>query len=510
MAKKTNPVLIVGAGPTGLSLAIECARHGVPFRLIDQNQEPSPYSKALGIWQGTMLMLQTQGILDPFLKEAVTVEQVCFADRGHILGAIHPQEHEFSSLKGPIVVPQSVTERLLEKKLKTLKGKIERGVQLIAYTQTEDCVEAKLQHANGKEEIISVPYLAGCDGARSITRKTLESDKTLEFSGMTEPQTFLLADVEFEGAYQNNKIMVSWSQSGTIALFPVTPNILRVIAVRQNNSEALPTLEEVQTLMDQHGPQGIMLKNPNWLSLFRINERLSSRFVRKRVFLLGDAAHIHSPAGGQGMNTGMQDAFNLGWKLALILRSKNAKAIAKSYGMERRPVAQQVVKEASQKLRFGMRQSRIMLILKDILLPVITRAKPVREHFLKQLSELFIEYHRSPLIIPNRLLPRKVQPGRRWLPNPALPLILGPSHTLIKFTRSDAEYRSFETLAKAMLKDLPVSFAHIAAANSNETWIRDSLDNASWYLVRPDGFIAAGGMSAILDNLKKYVKVLDL
>lgn len=312
MQASNVPVLIIGAGPTGLTLAIECCRHDVPFRLVVQNPEPSQFTKALGIWHGTMQVLRAQGILESFLAISIPTEQLTFADRGKPVGTISPLDYDFYGLRGPVMLGQNETERLLTEHLEKLGGKVERGVTVTAIDQKAQQIQVTLQHKEGSIERCQADYLAGCDGARSIVRKTLEVLHQTEFKGYTEPQVFLLADVEYDGEYQNNQIMISWSDTGSLALFPVTQKILRIIGIRTNGQEHPPTLEEFQTLMDTHGPQGLRLKNPTWLSIFKINERLSAHYQHARIFLLGDAAHIHSPAGGQGMNTGMQDAYNLG------------------------------------------------------------------------------------------------------------------------------------------------------------------------------------------------------
>lgn len=494
MTDNTNPeILIVGGGPTGLTLAIECCRHNIPFRIIEQKSAREPYSKALAIWHGTMQMLQAQGLLDEFLQAGMLVERVAFADRGRLLGAIHPQESEFAGFKGPLILAQSETERLLEAKLNALGARLERGVTLTAFTEKEKGIEAKLQHADGTEEVLKVQWLAGCDGARSSVRKTLEQKYGVEFTGYTEPATYLLADVEFEGNYENNQVMVSWGAKSAVALFPVAKQILRVIVERKNGSDLAPTLDEIQASMDQNGPKGLKLKNATWLSLFRINERLSTSYRQGRIFLLGDAAHIHSPAGGQGMNTGMQDAFNLGWKLAYFSRLPRNTMLLSSYEQERRPVAEQVIKEASRKLHFGMMQNPLMRILKDILLPLLTPIKPIRHKIVSELSELFIEYKKSSLIIANNTLPAEQRPGKKWLE--AIPSsAFGVQHLLLVFAKTQVEFENFTAEVQACFKDMTVEIVPML----------DSEHNAIWYLIRPDQFIAAAGELASLEDLKQY------
>lgn len=518
------PVLIVGAGPTGLTLAIECARHGVPFRLIDQNLARSPYSKALGIWHGTMQVLQAQGLLPQFLKDSIMIQQVAFADKGRIVGKVNPHLFRFRDLDGPIALAQSETERLLEEKLKTLEGHVERGLTLIEYQDHGSYIEAKLTDQNGEEEIVQALYLAGCDGARSITRKTLEQHHVTEFTGYTEPATFILGDVEYEGPYENNQIMISWGNNGSVALFPVTPNVLRIVSVRKPDSDAQPTLEEFQSLMDRFGPQGLKLKNPSWLSIFKINERLSKIYQQGRVFLLGDAAHIHSPAGGQGMNTGMQDAYNLGWKLAFLTQQPQLNLqLAASYEQERRPIAKKVVEEAAQKIKIGMYQNPLLRIVKNCMIPVLTRFKPFTHKMVAELSELFIEYPHSTLTIRKASLPKAMRPGMKWPFFTEIPSerFIHTKHVIVKFLCSPAEWEAFYHTAQSILQGLPCEFIVICATASNPEhqdwhylpfdstkWICKSFETSNWYLIRPDQFIAAGGQGLDCADLRKYLEVL--
>ncbi len=497
--QKAWPILIVGAGPTGLSLAIECCRHRVPFRLIDQNLEPSPYSKALALWHGTMQMLQAQGMLSDFIKASVTVHRVCFADRGRPVAVLNPHAYSFGDLKGPIVLPQCATEGILSAELTRLGGQIERGVSLTEFTEMDTYLKARLHHSDNKTETAQFSYLAGCDGARSITRKTLEQQHAALFVGYTETAIFILGDFEYDGAYDNQQIMISWSGKATIALFPVSPKIVRIIAERKDGIEIPPTLAEFQALIHAHGPWALQLKNPSWLSIFKINERLSTHYQKGRVFLLGDAAHIHSPAGGQGMNTGMQDAFNLGWKLPFILKSPNNLGLIQSYEAERRAIGEKVVTEASRKLHFGMTQNPVLRVIKNLILPIVTRIKPLQAKIIAELSELFIEYPHSALIIPNNTLPKAMRPGKKYLSSAVNNSHrLGQDHVLILFASTAAELKTAKAKAELIIKNLSTEIVGIVAKN----------ERPHWYLIRPDQFIAAGGPLVSFSALESYCQVL--
>ena len=233
---------------------------------------------------------------------------------------------------------------------------IERNVELVGLAHDASGVTASLRHADGTIESIRTKYLAGCDGARSAVRQALE----IVFEGYTEPQTFLLADVKIAGGdLDHRSIYLWWHNGGTVAMFPFGQEVWRIFSMRGEDSpkgDEPATLEEMQRCVDRYGPRGLNIHDPSWLSIFRINERLAARYRVGRCFLAGDAAHIHSPAGGQGMNTGIQDAVNLGWKLAYALNGAgNAEVLLDSYEAERRPIARAVIAAAAQKqhLSFG-------------------------------------------------------------------------------------------------------------------------------------------------------------
>ena len=228
-----------------------------------------------------------------------------------------------------LMIPQSETERLLEERLEEYGTKVERRTELSGFAVRPEGVTANLRSADGKEERVEADWLIGCDGAHSTVRHGL--------AGSAQPSDWVPADLHLEGL-NCNKLDIFW-HAGILAFFPIVGDRYRVIAdlgpVKTAAGHADPTLEEVQTLVDERGPGNIHLHDPFWLSGFRINERKVKDYQRGRVFLAGDAAHIHSPAGGQGMNTGMQDAFNLAWKLGMVLHGAAKPSLLNSYSIER-------------------------------------------------------------------------------------------------------------------------------------------------------------------------------
>ena len=221
-----------------------------------------------------------------------------------------------------LMLPQSDTERLLEERLQRLGVSLERSTEATALTIGPDAVEATLRRADGREETVHADWLAGCDGAHSIVRHTLAAP----FSGEAMGGDWILADVHMKGyPFPDTEVAVYWARRGVLPIFPISPGRYRIIgnvAPSGTDHPHDPTLDEIQAIVE-----ALSLFDPIWLSGFRINSRKVASYRSGRAFLCGDAAHVHSPAGGEGMNTGMQDAFNLAWKLALAIKGTCGEAL---------------------------------------------------------------------------------------------------------------------------------------------------------------------------------------
>jgi len=349
----TNPVLIVGAGPVGLTMASELARYGIAVRIVDKSPQRTDKSKALVLWSRTLELLDRGGGSAPFVNAGFKVLSVNYvAGDGKLMGHVSMESVD-SPHPYALMLPQSETERLLEERLRELSVLVERNVEVIRVTGKDDGVEAVLRHSDGREEAVSADWLLGCDGAHSIVRRTLG----VEFVGETMLSDWMLADVHMRGyPFPDTEVSVYWHQDGAFVIFPISPGRYRVLAdlpMTATENPPAPTLEQVQSIIDRRGPPGMVACDPIWLAGFRINGRKVADYRAGRLFLLGDAAHIHSPAGGQGMNTGMQDAFNLAWKLALVIRHSCGDRLLESYSPERSKVGDQVLKDAGRLTTIG-------------------------------------------------------------------------------------------------------------------------------------------------------------
>ena len=479
----TPQVLVVGAGPVGLTLAAELRRYGVSVRIIDKVSARTDKSKALVVWSRTLELLQGAGCANAFVAAGHKVTAVNLNAGGKPLGRI-----SFEAVETPypfaLMLPQSDTERLLEQHCAALGLAVERNVELVDFEAGGEAVSATLRHVDGRLETVSADWVVGCDGARSRVRHGLG----MAFEGDTLMSDWVLADVHLAGVrIPASELAMYVHHEGVLALFPIKPGRYRVIAdVGHSTADqpAKPTLDEIQVLLDRRGPGGITASDAIWFSAFRINERKVKHYRAGRIFLAGDAAHIHSPAGGQGMNTGMQDAFNLAWKLALASRGIGGERLLDSYDAERGAVGEMVLRNAGRLTAAATLKNPFVRAIRNVAAHVALGFGPVREAVARTFTEIEIGYATSEINGPRRpgLRPN---PGKRLLP------------TLGERFESDARFTLLATPSAEIVRLLQ---AH--AAIVHPTLGRPPRPDGLW-LARPDGYVAAvakAGEAADIDR----------
>lgn len=387
-------VVVVGAGPVGLTLAGELARAGVSHRLIDKAPEPSPLSKAAGIHSRTLELLDRSGAVEPFLEEGLAV------GRGEIsLDGAPRATIELSELdvRYPFILdlPQPRTEALLAEHLRGLGGEVERGVELVDLHQDAAGVDVSLRHVDsGTTETVRCRWVVGCDGGHSTVRDLAPTALKGSFKG----QRFLLVDAECEWDVEWAVLRMSLTRDGLAGSFPFRGTRVRFFAqLHEPLQNDEPDLEEAQELLAARLSPSLRLTQGYWITVFTLHHGQVPRYRFGRVLLAGDAAHIHSPAGGQGMNTGMQDAWNLGWKLALVTKGAED-VLLDSYEAERHPVGARVVELTTRASRLATIRAPGLHQLRDALVGAAAGAPRIRHRFETGLAELDIAYSHSPIV----------------------------------------------------------------------------------------------------------------
>lgn len=392
-----SDVLIVGAGPVGMTMALELTRYGVKVRIVDQAAHRTDLSKALVVWSRTLELMDRAGIADKMVAAGYKVEAAHLTADKQTIGRLTFDGVQ-SAYRFALMLPQSETERILEESLAELGIKVDREVELLSFNDKDDTVVATLRHANGTEETTEAAWLIGCDGAHSTARQQLG----MEFTGKTSPIDWVLADVHLEGLPRIPEIHAVWHSDGVLLTFPIEDTRYRIIADAGTvpGGEAQlpqPTLQDIQNILDKRFPGGARATDAVWLSAFRISERKVADYRAGRVFVAGDAAHIHSPAGGQGMNTGMHDACNLAWKLALVVRGAAPEKLLDSYSEERSPIAAEVLKVTGRVTEMAMLQNKLAQEVRNHLVHLMMGLTPVRKLAANLASEVTLGYAHSPL-----------------------------------------------------------------------------------------------------------------
>jgi 2-polyprenyl-6-methoxyphenol hydroxylase-like FAD-dependent oxidoreductase len=397
MTNSTIDALIVGAGPVGLTLAAALSHQGLKYRLIEKNAARTDKSKALVLWSRSLELFAPLGVTQAFIDSGNKVKGgSVYADGKRI---VHFELTGDDSPFGfPLMIPQNETERVLSEHLQSRGTMIERQMELVSFVEGPDSVVCQVRHADGHEESVKASWLIGCDGAHSGVRKSAG----MPFTGHAEPNDWMLADIHIQGALAEDEVSVFLHAQGALIFFPITRDRFRMIAdLGKADASAQPpdpTLADAQAKVDERGPGGLALSDPVWLSNFRINERKVAEYRRGRVMLAGDAAHIHSPAGGQGMNTGMQDVFNLAWKLALVQRGQGrTDALLDSYSLERSAIGDQVLKAAEVFTTIATLRNPIAQSLRNHVAPILTSFQFVRDKVRRNWSEISINYRHGPL-----------------------------------------------------------------------------------------------------------------
>jgi len=506
-------VLIAGAGPTGLVLALWLARKGVRVRIVDVAAEPGTTSRALAVQARTLELYRQLGLAEEVVARgrrlAAANLWVGGERRGH--AAFGEMGVGISPFPFGLIFPQDEHERLLIGALGRLGVRVERRVRLERFEQARGAVVAQLRLANGESAVCRAAYLAGCDGARSTVRQTLGTG----FPGGTYSHLFYVADVDARGRLANGELHLFLEQADFLALFPLAgEGRVRLIGTMSAGAEtaalgepasggerALGWEDVSRRVLDQ---TRIEIDRVNWFSTYRVHHRVASRFRDGQVFLLGDAAHIHSPVGGQGMNTGIGDAVNLAWKLAAVLGGRADGRLLDSYEPERIAFARRLVATTDRAFQVATSPGPVVRPIRTHLFPALVsrlfRLASVRRFMFRVVSQTEINYRGGELAEGQT---GHVRGGDR------LPWVPGESgapgdDNFTPLASLDWQAHVYghagpEIAAACAARGLPLHLFPWAAAAA-----RAGLTEAALYLVRPDGYLGLVDPEARPAHLDRY------
>ncbi len=551
-------VLVVGAGPVGLAMACELRLRGVDCRVVEERPEPTPLteSRALAVQARTLEQFRGLGVADRALAEGHKVHGFnAYSDGRRVLHLGLDLDEMDTPYPYILILPQGYTERLLADRLVELGGSVERGTKLERFAQDGSGVTATLSAHDGTRREARARWLIGCDGARSAVRKGLN----LAFEGSEYEERFVLADLHVGWSMPRDEALALLTPGGPLLAFPLPGNRWRLIEGSGliDSDDPVQIVAHFRDLVRAHGQPDATVDDPLWTSTFHIHRRVVDRYREGRCFVAGDAAHIHSPAGGQGMNTGIQDATNLAWKLALVCQGRARESLLDSYGAERRPVAEGVLRGSDLATRAVTLRGEVLRTVRDGLMRLLSEFDFVRRRFSLGASELAVGYRGSPIVAEDRAgvlhaaFPHSRQPGEPGFVD-ALDFATGPhpgdrapdvpganegdprlidtfsptDHTLLLFpgTHPEADAESLRTAGERAARERPKDVRTVWVSNQPKPpWASASWPDAEGsasrrygggspclYLVRPDGYVGYRALPPVGDKLVAYLdRLLD-
>ena len=432
------------------------------------------------------------GIADRFLGEGHRVRGIRLYTGGRRLLGVD-MAHSGSAYRFVLHLPQHRTEALLRARVAELGGSIDTG-ELIDLSAGPDLVSVRVRDPRRGEHRVTAGYVVGCDGAHSRVRHLLGAP----FTGQPYPWDWLLADAHLDWPGSPNEVHVFTRPDGLpMACVPITPDLWRVsLPTPGDRAGAAPTLDEIQSLIDERGPGSMRVHDPETLTTFRCQIRSTQVYRRDRIFLAGDAVHIHSPAGGQGMNTGILDATNLAWKLALVVSGRAPDALLDSYGAERAPVAAQVLGFTQSFVAFGTRPRTPARTLRDAALPAL-RLSAVQRRLAGRMAQTVVAYPGGPLTRPARI---------RGLPRPGTRV----SNIAVSGAAGESRLNAVLRLGRHVLLIAGEPPAGLGVYRDQLELVRASLGRSrACVLVRPDGYVAAVGLGADSASVRSYLRDMD-
>jgi 2-polyprenyl-6-methoxyphenol hydroxylase-like FAD-dependent oxidoreductase len=516
-------VMIVGGGPVGITLAMLLHREGLSFRIVDARPEPIGVTHACVLWSRTQELLDDIGILSRWNDVSIRMDEMTIAMYGHDRATIR-YAGSHSRHDRPLLVGQNVTERIILGYLAELGITVERPVRATSFAQDPGGATVELTHADGRREDVRTRWVAACEGSSSMVRDTLG----ISFDGHRyEGIEFVQADCGVRWSRKKDSGLYCFRPERFLGVVPLPLPIedekrIRVFIARPDRDPADrsdPSLEEIEAEMQAITGERVELAHPIWLNRVRVQRRLAGAFRSGRAFLVGDSGHVHVPMGGQGMNTGMQDAYNLAWKLGAVARGEAGDALLDTYEFERRPVAERVLAATERSFLTFIRQPLPFRVLAPRVLPIALARGGVQNAIRANLGQTAISYRESSIATTNGDAPALLVAGKRapYLTLEAgasdpLALARGAGWTAIAFCAQPGESGHARAVLQRVALGRDLALHVVAGEGASAPALR--LDPAharslklkrAWaILIRPDGYIGYSGPLADEAGLHAY------
>jgi 2-polyprenyl-6-methoxyphenol hydroxylase-like FAD-dependent oxidoreductase len=510
-------VLVVGAGPTGLMMANQLGRRGVRAMIIDRHSGPAQQTRALGVQARTLEIYSLLGIADKAVEwgKRATGADMWARGRPAVRVPLGDIGHGLSPYPFLLILGQDDNERLLGEILRQWGIAVEWNTELVGLAQEADRVRVTLKQSDGTSREITAAWVAGCDGAKSVVRGL----SGIQFQGAPYEHVFFVADTQVTGPMVPDELNVYLWRRGFHLLFPLRGGkdhwrVVGIVPPALRGKDDLKLDDVVPSLREEAGT-GLSFQGCSWFSTYRIHHRRAERFRDRRCFLSGDAAHIHSPVGAQGMNTGLQDAYNLAWKLALVVSGVAGPALLDSYEAERIPVARKLLSTTDRGFSLIVSDSRLAQLFRTRLLPkmlaLAMRFDRLRKLAFRTISQIGIRYRESPLSQTLPGLPEAApQAGDRF---PWLQLKLLPGgRTEDLFQKLDDTKFNLIVIGQPApptplpgLGDLLCTLAIPSDPANDRELARAGIPNPSFYLLRPDCYIGLSGLRLEPDAVPRYL-----
>lgn len=397
-------VLIVGAGPTGLALACQLMRYGIDFVIVDKNQSTTEYSKAIGVHARTLEIYEQIGLADPLIAAGTKAEKVRLIEGGKIRGEVYLGKigEGMSPYPFLLLVEQGKHERIVYDHIAANGRRVRWATELTGFEESDKGISATVRSADGTAETIEAKYLVGCDGSGSFVRHSLG----LGFGGSTFERHFYVADVEIVSQFSHDSLYICLSEHSITAFFPMrgSDRNFRIVGTFPEGHDKDPSevlYEEIEKQISTDTELELDITNVNWFSVYKVHSRHVERFSSGRCFLAGDSAHIHTPAGAQGMNTGIQDGYNLAWKLAAVLRQNADQKMLETYNDERLANAKRLLRTTDRLFNLGASDDVLLGFFRTKIFPYVAdyliNLDVVQRAIFPIVSQIGINYRESRL-----------------------------------------------------------------------------------------------------------------